>query len=287
MKGTFAWSVRRELWEHRGLWIAPLAVSVLIVVAFFLGVANGHFEKTGSLATLPLEKQRMIVMMPFNLAATVVLVVSFLAAAFYCLDALNAERRDRSILFWKSMPVSDRTTVLSKAFVSLAVAPAIGLVVALATQLLLLVLGSAILGAKGIDVGEIAGKLPLGSAAVSMVYGVIVHALWYAPLFALFLVASVATRRPILWVIVPPIVVQVLERIAFGTQFTGEFLKWRLMGAMSEAFQRGAGDSGPIASLSQLDPGRFLASPGLWLGLVAAGVFLFIAIRIRRFKEPL
>ena len=185
------------------------------------------------------------------------------------------------------MPVSDRTTVLSKAFLALAVAPAIGFVVALATQLILFVLGGAILGAKGIEVGSIVDKLPLGPATVSMLYGVIVHALWYAPLFALFLVVSVAARRPILWVIAPPIVVQVLERIAFGTNFSGEFIKWRIMGAMSEAFQRGAVDSGPVLSLSQLDPTRFLASPGLWLGLVAAGVFLFIAIRIRRFKEPL
>ena len=122
---------------------------------------------------------------------------------------------------------------------------------------------------------------------VGFAYGVAVHALWYAPLFTLFLVASVATRRPILWVIVPPIVVQVLERIAFGTQFSGEFIKWRLMGAMSEAFRRGSLDNGPIASLSQLDPGRFLASPGLWLGLVAAAVFLYVAIHIRRYKEPL
>lgn len=287
MKGTFYWSVRRELWEHRGLWIAPLAVCVLIVVAFFLGLANGQLAATGNFTSLPIEKQRMIIMMPFNLAASVVIVVSFVGAAFYCLDALNAERRDRSILFWKSMPVSDRTTVLSKAFLALAVAPAIGFVIALATQLLLFVLGSAILGAKGLDVGAVVDKLPIVQATVSMLYGVIVHALWYAPLFALFLVASVATRRPILWVIVPPIVVQVLERIAFGTQFSGEFLKWRITGAMSEAFRRGAGDGGPITSFSQLDPGRFLASPGLWLGLVAAAVFLYVAIHIRRYKEPL
>lgn len=287
MKGTFAWSVRRELWEHRGLWIAPLAVSALIVVAFFLGVANGHFEKSGSFSALPVEKQRMLVMIPFNLAASVVIVVSFLGAAFYALDALNAERRDRSILFWKSMPVSDRTTVLSKAFLPFVVVPAIGFIVALATQVLLFALGSALLGAKGIEPGPILEKLPIVPATVSLLYGVVVHALWFAPLYALFLVVSVATRRPILWIIVPAIVVQVLERIAFGTQFAGEFIKWRILGAMGEAFRRGALDHGPVTSLSQLDPVRFLASPGLWLGLVAAAAFLYIAIRIRRYKEPL
>ena len=89
-----------------------------------------------------------------------------------------------------------------------------------------------------------------------------------------------------LWVIVPTIVVQVLERIAFGTEYAGAFIKYRLLGALGEAFVTGAMKS-PVTSLSQLDPGRFLSSPGLWLGLLAAAIFLFIAIRLRRSKEPL
>ena len=96
---------------------------------------------------------------------------------------------------------------------------------------------------------------------------------------------TMAVRRPILWVLVPTIVVQVLERIAFGTGYAGNFVKHRIMGAMGEAFVPGA-VKGPVTLLSQLDPMRFVASPGLWLGLVAAGIFLFIAIRLRRSREP-
>ena len=285
MKGAFYWSVRRELWEHRSVCAAPLAVAAFVVVASFVA-ASGHVQKAGDLSALPADKLQPIALMPLSIAASVVIVLSFFVAAFYCLDALNGERRDRSILFWKSMPVSDTTTVLSKFFVPLAVTPAVAFGLALATQLLLLVPMAGFFKAVGVDIGPVLAALPLGNMTVVMLYGVVVHALWYAPVFALFLLASVAVRRPMLWVIVPTIVVQVLERIAFGTEYAGAFIKYRLLGALGEAFVTGAMKS-PVTSLSQLDPGRFLSSPGLWLGLLAAAIFLFIAIRLRRSKEPL
>ena len=284
MKSAFYWSVRRELWEHRSVWIAPLAVAAFVIIASFIA-ATGHVKKAGNLSALPPDKLQQIVLMPLGIAAGVVIVLSFIVAIFYCLDALHGERRDRSILFWKSMPVSDTTTVLSKAFVPLVVTPAIAFTLALVTQALLLIPMAGFFKAVGADMGPVVAALPLGSMPVVMLYGVVAHALWFAPIFALFLLVSVAVRRPILWVLVPTIVVQVLERIAFGTGHVGNFIKYRIMGAMGEAFVPGA-VKGPVISLSQLDPMRFIASPGLWLGLVAAGIFLFIAIRLRRSREP-
>lgn len=285
MKGAFRWSVRRELWEHRSVWMAPLGVALLVLVAFLLG-AHAMVEKAGSFASLPPDKQRMLVVMPFGLASSVIIVTALVVGAFYCLDALNAERRDRSILFWKSMPVSDCTTVLSKTTLALAVIPAIALAIAFATQALLLALMSIVLTAKGVAIAPLFEMLPILSQTVTMLYGVAVHALWYAPLYAFFLMVSAAARKPIPWVVVPAIVVQVLERIAFGTAYSGTFIKYRLLGGMAEAFKPDALHD-PITDLSQLDPIRFLSSPGLWLGLLAAAAFLFVAIRLRRSKEPL
>jgi ABC-2 type transport system permease protein len=284
MKGAFYWSVRRELWEHRSVWLAPLAVAAFVIFAVLVA-GTGHIETGGSFARLPAEKQQAIVAMPFSLSAAVILVAAFVVGALACLESLNTERRDRSILFWKSMPVSDRTTVLSKLFVPLVVTPAVALAVALATQAILLVAVTAILKAKEVDTG-ILYAMPISSMTAVMIYGVIVHSLWFAPIYALFLMVSVLARRPLLWVILPTIVVQVLERIAFGTAYSGAFIKYRLMGAMSEAFTAGA-MKGPITALSQLDPARFLASPGLWLGLAAAAAFVYAAIRLRRSREPL
>ena len=285
MKGTFYWSVRRELWEHRSVWLAPLSVAVLVLVAFALG-AGGHFEVTGKFSSLSPAKQRFMVSMPFSLTASAILFVAFVVGAFYCLDALNTERKDRSILFWKSMPVSDTATVLSKAFVPIAVIPAVALAIALATQAILFVFANVVLRAKGFDVAPMLERLPIVPMTVAMLYGVAAHALWYAPLYALLLVASVATRRPLLWVVVPVIVVQLLEKVAFNTNYSGAFIKYRLLGGMGEAFRPDALKE-PITSFSQLDPVRFLMSPGLWLGLLAAAALIYVAIRLRRQKEPL
>jgi ABC-2 type transport system permease protein len=284
VRGTFYWSVRRELWEHKSVWLAPLAVAALVIVAFAIG-ASGHLEVSG-FAKIPADKKQLLVVMPFSISASVVLVTAFVVGAFYCLDALNTERKDRSILFWKSMPVSDRTTVLSKAVIPFAVMPAVAFAVALVMQAILLVLAAIVLKAKGIDSGPLYATLPIVPLTITMLYGVVVHALWYAPAYSLLLLSSVAVRRPLLWIVIPAVVLQVLEKVAFNTGYVGAFIKYRLLGAMGEAFKPDAMRQ-PITSLADLDPGRFLSSPGLWLGLLAAAVLLFIAIRLRRSKEPL
>ena len=287
MKRAFYWSVRRELWEHRSIWIVPLAVAAFALLAFVVALF-GHFSarSIGVFSSMPLERQREIVAMPFSLAASMVGLTAWVAAVFYCLDALHGERKDRSILFWKSMPVSDLTTVLAKAAIPMAVVPCVALAIALATQALLLPIAAAGLSGSGVDMAFILERLPIAAMAIAFAYGLAVHTLWYAPLFALLLLVSAAVRRPILWIVVPVAAVQVLEKIAFGTNHSGEFIKYRLVGAMAEAFVPGT-MRGPVTQLSQLDPVRFFTSPGLWLGLLAAAAFLYIAARVRRSKEAL
>jgi ABC-2 type transport system permease protein len=162
----------------------------------------------------------------------------------------------------------------------------VALAIALATQALLLPIAAAGLSGSGVDMAFILERLPIAAMAIAFAYGLAVHTLWYAPLFALLLLVSAAVRRPILWIVVPVAAVQVLEKIAFGTNHSGEFIKYRLVGAMAEAFVPGT-MRGPVTQLSQLDPVRFFTSPGLWLGLLAAAAFLYIAARVRRSKEAL
>lgn len=285
MKGAFYWSVRREIWEHPAVFIAPLIVAGFVIAAVLLNIRNLQ-QQASLLAGMPANAQQMAMVMPFGLTASVILLISFVVGAFYCFDALNTERRDRSIFFWKSMPVSDATTVLSKAFVPMAVQPAVGFAVALATQAVLLALIAAILKVAGVELGPLWEKLPVFPTTVAMLYGLVAHVLWYAPAFALFLLLSAWVRRPFLWVVVPVVAVQAIEQIAFATSYSGVFLRWRVTGAMSEAFVPNAMRE-PITSLAQLDPIRFLTSPGLWGGLVFATVFLYAAIHVRRHKEPL
>ena len=81
--------------------------------------------------------------MPYDIAAMMIIITAFIIGVFYCLDALHSERRDRSILFWKSLPVSDLTTVLSKASVPLAILPLIVLPIVVVMQFIMMLISSA------------------------------------------------------------------------------------------------------------------------------------------------
>ena len=109
--------------------------------------------------------------------------------------------------------------------------------------------------------------------------------LWYAPVYALMLLLGGWVRRPLAWFFLPRVAVQLLEKIASGTSYSGAFIRWRLLGAMDEAFVANAAKD-PITSLAQLDPVGFLTGPGLWGGLVFAAGFLYAAIHLRRSREP-
>ncbi len=272
------WSVRRELWENRSVYIAPLIVAAVVLVGFLISTITVP-RRIGGLSPLDL------VLMPYTIPASMILLTGFIVGVFYCLDALNGERRDRSILFWKSLPVSDLTTVLSKASIPLAVQPLLSFAVALATQLVVLLLSTVVLLLNGIDPAVLWTRLPLQMPLV-MFYGLIVHVLWFAPIYGwLLLVSAWARRATFLWAALPFFAAFAIEKVAFGTSGVASMLKYRLEGAMVEAFVDNAARV-PILRLSQLDPFGFLSSPGLWIGLVFAAACLAAAVRLRRSREP-
>jgi len=281
------WSVRRELWENRSIYVGPLAVSAVVLFGFTIHLA---FTLPGRMASLPgldPARQHAVVATPYSVAASMIILVSYIVGAFYCVDALHGERRDRGILFWKSLPVSDLTTVLSKAAVPLVVVPAVAFAVSLGTQVAMLLLSTAMLLASGVGAGTLWTRLPLVEMSFVMLYGLTVHALWHAPLYGwLLLVSAWARRTPLLWAVLPPFALGLLERIVFQTSHFGSLVRYRLAGSMGEAFAL-QGKGGGSIRLAQLDPLRFLGSPGLWTGLAAAAFLLVMVVRLRRRGEPI
>jgi len=279
------WSVRRELWENRSIYIAPLLVAAVVlfgclISTLALAARMRHAAAAGA------ANQQAVSVMPFRMAPAPIVFTTFLVAIFYCLDALHGERRDRSILFWKSLPVSDRTTVLSKASIPLVVLPLIGFVLGMAVQLIVLMLSTVVmLGQHGGGLGEFR---PF-QAPLVLLYGLTVYVLWSAPIYGwLLLVSAWAKRATFLWAVLPPLAIAALERIAFSSFYFGRMLKYRFTGAMSEAFHvkpQGGGEM--VDRLSQLTPANFLSTPGLWVGLAFAAVCLAAAVRLRHSREPI
>ena len=161
------WSLRRELWESRSLYIAPLGAAVVFLLGF--AMTSVHLpDKMRAAALLDPMKQREALALPYDIAAGLLMLTGMVVATFYCLDALYGERRDRSILFWKSLPVSDLITVLTKASVPLVFLPLLIFVITVTTQFIMLVLSSAILAGSGQKCRDAMGPVILLAELVAL-----------------------------------------------------------------------------------------------------------------------
>jgi len=281
------WSLRRELWENRSIYVAPLIAAGVALFGFLISTMTLPHRMRAVLALDP-AKQHQAVAMPYSFVAALLIATAFIVGVFYCLDALHGERRDRSILFWKSLPVSDRTTVLSKASIPLVVLPLLIFAIVVATQMIMLMLSTAVLLGTGAGAATLWTRLPLFRMSLGLLYALTAIALWHAPLYGwLLLVSGWARRATFLWAVLPPLAVSVVERIAFNTSHVSSLLRNRLIGWFTQGFDFKSQGADAIDPLAHLTPGKFLSSPGLWLGLAAAAIFLVAAVRLRRYREPI
>ena len=285
------WSVRRELWEYRSIYIAPLAAGVVYLLGFMISLIWLPRSMRELAAQHPVNQQ-VALAMPYSHAAMLLMVTAFIVGIFYSLDALHGERRDRSILFCKSLPVSDLTTVLAKASIPLVVLPLLVFAIAVPLQLIMRLLATAVLLLGGGGASTLWTQLPLFQLELVLLYSLTVLSLWHAPLYGwLLLVSGWARRAPFLWAVLPPLGIGVFERIAFHTSYFGSLLHQRLGGFVAAAFdlkdKNGVAIDAHLIPLAQLAPGRFLSSPGLWIGLIVAAALLAAAVRLRRYREPI
>ena len=273
------WSVRRELWENRSIYLAPLAVSGFALVGFLIATIGR------SLSTPDLTQRRTILEEPYSFATALIMGAAAVVGLLYCLEALHGERRDRSILFWKSLPVSDLTTVLSKASIPFIILPGLAFVVTVATNLIMLLLSTAVLKGSGLSAAVLWAQL--WSFQIELLYHLVtVHVLWYAPIYAwLLLVSGWARRAAFLWAGLPPLAIFIIEKLAFNTSHFGALLRYRFSGPEELVFTEPG--SFALHPMMHLDLGKFLSTPGLWTGLLVAAIFLAAAVRLRRYQGPI
>ena len=289
--------VRREFWEHRSLWLAPLIVTALLLASALLTHGVAKIDASDSSEWLDAQvKTNLFALAQWGLTIPQYLVM-ILLQSFYLLDCLYAERKDRSILFWKSLPVSDGITVLSKLFVGGVILPLGTFVLALVTDVLFTIVW---------DLRAFIGQAPdlvvwdtvafLKTHAV-MFLGLLVSILWYAPFWGALLLASAVVRRNVLmWVTVVPLLVVIVERIAFGTHWLMNFLHYRTVGIWGDVHVetailhslRGVG-GGEIVSIPEVFD-RVHVAPAfldidLWLGLLFTAGCVFAAARVRRYRD--
>jgi ABC-2 type transport system permease protein len=283
------WSVRRELWENRSIYIAPLAAAGVFLFGFLISAIHLPAKIRAAAALDPMLQQELMEQ-PYMFAALLIMGTAFIVAVFYCLDALHGERRDRSILFWKSLPVSDLTTVLSKASIPLVVLPLLCFAITIALQWIMLLVSSAVLLGSGESPAMLWTHMPWFQMSLMLLYHLVgLHGLWYAPIYCwLLLVSAWARRATFLWATLPPLAIGVIEKIAFNTSYFGAMLGHRFGGGAADTGSKATGMTAmSMSMLGQPSPATLLTSPGLWIGLAFAAAFLAGAVRMRRYQGPI
>jgi ABC-2 type transport system permease protein len=284
---VFRTLIRREFWEHRALWIAPLSVSALLLLLAIIGKVS--FDS--SLAALP-EQRRALFGAFMAYAAIPQFLTLGILMLMYAGDCLYTERKDRSILFWKSMPVSDTLTVLSKLLVVMVILPlGVYLLSALTT---LLMSGIYLVRAWQDHAGGAFWDAGTWwqiqwASLIAVAAGV----LWYAPITAYLLLVSAWARRSVwLWVLLPPVILFVTEYFALHSDHVWHTLVYRLGGVFTHSgvtyppFSSAAAQHPTLNLLFVIvDPMPVFTNADLWLGVGLAVLLIVATIRIRQYRD--
>jgi ABC-2 type transport system permease protein len=282
---TYVWLVKREFWENRAIWMIPAAIGVLLTLASLFGTVEATFFDSA-------ERTRSMAAMMFLAFGALFFAAMSLYSYWYLLDCLYADRKDRSVLFWKSLPISDTATVLSKLLVALVVIPMVYFAAADAASLL----AAFVLSVRAHSLLGNALWQPdvwLQLQAVWL-YVIVTTAIWYLPVTGWLLVISAWAKRAVmLWSVLPPLALIVAERLFIGTHVCLRAIDDRLLGYISRAFNGQAYHAtwadnlsrdqsyGPPSAWRILDPQGFLSSPATWIGALVGAALIAAAIQLR------
>lgn len=313
---TFKTLIQREMWEHRGAFLyTPLIVAGVLTLLLLMSAGSMSFWQfkidgveamtAGALklAETQIPAEQLEAGVTGSLWGTAILwqSVMFIVLFFFCIGTLYDDRRDRSVLFWKSMPVSDLETVISKLAMALVVAPLLMIAGMIVGQILLLLISGLILLAHG---GS-PWKLIWSHAHPFSVWGQFlavqgVQALYLLPLYGwLMLAGAFARGKPFLWAVLPPVVFAIIESfVGFTTNFSiskviWEFILRRLASGFAPiSFSANFGDhnvqsgfSGTRFAADFADVMNRLMSADLWIGVAIGVAFLAAAVYLRRYRD--
>lgn len=313
---TMKWLIKREMWEHKGMLVwAPAVVASLIGV---LALVAAFFDKNitinsdgspseilsvtleGKVRTQVIETMAQAYM---AVSAPVLLVLGFLVF-FYCLGALHDERRDRSLLFWKSLPVSDTMTVLSKVLLAAVVAPLITLGIGFALSLVVLLAGCVLLLTHGTNVfGELFITPDLYLTPLRMLGLLPLYVLWALPTVGwLLMVSSMARSKVFLWAVGTPLATALLLLWADKAMHIGFNSGWFVSNVVSRLLLSVVPGAWLLFDEAHISmehvPHRLpvpqtifgaswstLGNANVWIGVAAGAAMIAVAIWMRRRRE--
>ena len=295
--------VRRELWEHRSIFVAPITVAIVMTLISLAGMVTASaFDHEIKMAILGAsnivgDAERQAALTAFFLGTSWIFLFTLaILTVFYCLDSLYSERKDKSILFWRSLPITDAEVVLSKLLTAVLVIPLVTIAAIIVTHLVNLVVSSIWIVIKGGDAGHLIwGSVALLDNWVAAAIVTFASVLWMSPFIGWFLFVSAFSKRmPLLMAFMPLILVPLIELIVMRTSYFAEAVFGR--GGMMPLFRdmdmedffdedRMQVNEELIKLVSHLDTVEFLTHPSLWAGLIVCGLLATAAIYVRRYRD--
>ncbi len=296
--------LQRELWEHRSLYVTPIVVALLLTLISLTGqvsIDGTKFVDLGivGLSNLP-ENARaaMLSGVMIGLSSTFIFAMCILTI-FYALDSLFSERKDRSILFWRSIPSTDFETVLSKLLTAVLVIPLITFAMIVVTHLVVLLISSVWVGFRGGNAWHLIwSSAPFFDNWTATLVFLLALPLWLSPFVGWFMFVSAYTKRsPFLVAFLPLAILPMLEKMLFDSEVFAEAVFVRSvkmplfidLETMARLFEEGENFSmiadAKLSLLGLMDLGGFLSHPGFWLGLIVCGLFTAAAIYVRRYRD--
>lgn len=317
---TMKWLIQREYWENKGmLFWAPAIVGGLMVLFSGMMLAFGinmNFQLDGeklegfqAMAAARRHEMADALGAGFPMVATPLFILMAFLIFFYCLGALHDDRRDRSILFWKSLPISDTETVLSKVAMAIIGAPLIVAVIGYIASFAIMLMGSIALSFHGVNLfSDLMSTTSFWLSPFRMLSLIPIYLLWALPTVGwLLMVSSWARSKVFLWAVGVPLMSGALLAWANAGFKLGLNIEWyfqqvvlRLLGsvlpgnwmlfdhsARHAMAQADRGDLPPAAQMASFYNEAYasLASPTLWIGVAAGVAMIVAAIHLRRWRE--
>ena len=285
----------REIQEHKVAFVyAPFFVSIIlcfVIASVYFGGTNIQTDQFNFSTEYYDEEIRQAMqsvssVSRIDIVRTGLLVLGFpilLTVGFgllaYSLSTFADERKDRSLIFWRSLPVSDLTTVLSKVFTVTLIVPLMVLPYIILLQLVAQTSASIFFATNDIvSFGWLWGSY-IFTDWFRIIFSLWAQSLWSLPLFLWLMLAGTYAARPIAGAIVPPVILIVLEGIIFKTNLVLEFIENRI-GFWSRA------DSFPkeYQELRVVDVSDILllfTTQAFWIGILASVILVAGIVYVR------
>lgn len=285
----------REIQEHKVAFVyAPFFVSIIlcfVIASVYFGGTNIQTDQFNFSTEYYDEEIRQAMqsvssVSRIDIVRTGLLVLGFpilLTVGFgilaYSLSTFADERKDRSLIFWRSLPVSDLITVLSKVFIVTLIVPLMVLPYIILLQLVSMTSASIFFATNDIvSFGWLWGSYII-TDWFRIIFSLWAQALWSLPLFVWLMLAGTYAARPIAGAIVPPVILIVLEGVIFKTNLVLEFIENRIgFWSRSDSFPK---EYQEIRVVDVSDILLLFSTQAFWIGILASVILVAGIVYVR------